>query len=340
MLTSSVNTTEQQPGNEAAKGQQSATRRPPIAGPTVWDRDSLSAWDYVIAVEPAQAEACLRIRDRLRLHGRRLDTVEPSDFQEPELAEIARGIRHCIGLGPGFAVLRGLPLQGWTDEEASMLYWGLGTYLGGPQPQNKQGDRVYLVAETGQTVLEARGSKTNSELIFHTDSACAYAGSRPDILGLLCLRKAVSGGDSQMVSGHTAYNAMLATEPELVEELYGEYCFDRSHETEPGEDPITHGAVFTDSTDGVRIRYNRLHIELGHYRGGQPLSDRRRQALEAFDRALNDPANIVEFKLDPGDVFFADNHVTLHNRKAFVDAEEVEARRALVRLWLAGEPQN
>jgi alpha-ketoglutarate-dependent taurine dioxygenase len=320
--------------------QQQARRRRSIAAPTVWDHASLDAWDYMIAVEPQHAAACLRIRDRLRRLGRRLDTIVASDFQEPELVEIARGIRHCLRLGPGFCVLRGLPLHDWSDEEASMLYWGLGTYLGGPQPQNRQGDRVYLVQDTGQTVAEARGSKTNSELIFHTDSACAYAGSRPDVLGLLCLRKAVSGGESVMVSGHTAYNALLATQPELVEELYGQFCFDRSHETQPGEDPFTHGSIFTDTPEGVRIRYNRLHIELGHYRSGQPMSDRQRQALDALDRALNDPANHVEFTLDPGDVFFADNHTTLHNRRSFVDAPEATQRRCLVRLWLAGEPRN
>jgi Taurine catabolism dioxygenase TauD, TfdA family len=105
---------------------------------------------------------------------------------------------------------------------------GLGTYLGEPQPQNRQGDRVYLVTDTGKSLLEARGSKTNTGMIFHTDSSSAFAGSRPDILGLLCLRKAVSGGESLMVSGHTAYNALLETQPELVEELYGSFCFDRS----------------------------------------------------------------------------------------------------------------
>ena len=48
-------------------------------------------------------------------------------------------------------------------------------------------------------------------MIFHTDSAPAYAGSRPDVLGLLCLRKAVSGGESLVISGHNAYNALLET---------------------------------------------------------------------------------------------------------------------------------
>ena len=314
--------------------------RRPITGPTVWNRASLGAEDYMLAVEAHQAAACLRTRDELRRQGKRLDSIEPSDFRDSALAEIANGIGGRIRSGPGFCVLSGLPFHGWTDEEASMLYWGLGTYLGGPQPQNRQGDRVYLVQDTGKSVAEARGSKTNSELIFHTDSASGYVGSQIDVLALLCLRKAVSGGESLMVSSHTAYNALLETAPELVDELYGSFCFDRSRESGPGEDPVSVGAVFADTADGVRVRYNRAYIELGHLRAGRPLSDRQREALNAFDGILNDPANYVQFTLDPGDAFFADEHVTLHNRLRFVDAPEVADRRCLVRLWLAGEPSN
>lgn len=321
---------------------QPAALRTPITGPTVWNRDSLRTADYVLTVTPEQAAACLRLRDDLRSRGRHLPSVVSSDFAMAELAELGHGILQRIRFGPGFCVLRGLPLDGWTDDEASMLYWGLGTYLGGPLPQNRNGDRVYLVQDTGMTVAETRGSKTNSELIFHTDSSCAFAGSRPDVLGLLCLRKAVSGGESLMASGHTVYNTLLETDPEAVEELYQPtFLFDRSHETVEGEDPVSIGSIFTDTEDGgVQVRYNRLYLELGHYRSGQPLTDRQRRALDAFDRVITDPANQVEFTLHPGDVFFADNHAALHNRKAFVDAEEVSERRCLVRLWLGGEPHN
>jgi alpha-ketoglutarate-dependent taurine dioxygenase len=96
--------------------------------------------------------------------------------------------------------------------------------------------------------------------------------------------------------------------------------------------------VFTDTDDGVAIRYNRLHIELGHHLSGNPLTALQREALDAFDAILNDPANAIDFTMEPGDVFFADNHVTLHNRNAFTDATEVERRRCLVRLWLAARP--
>ena len=97
--------------------------------------------------------------------------------------------------------------------------------------------------------------------------------------------------------------------------------------------------MFTDTADGVRIRYNRLHIELGHYLSGNPLTERQREALDAFDAILNDPANAIEFTMEPGDVYFADNNSMLHNRRGFDDAPEVENRRCLVRLWLAEDDE-
>ena len=60
-----------------------------------------------------------------------------------------------------------------------------------------------------------------------------------------------------MVSGHTAYNALLASNAELLEELYGRFCFDRSHETQPGEDPFTYASICSDAPDGVRRRRSR-----------------------------------------------------------------------------------
>ena len=56
MLTNFANKTSQQP-----------TRRRAIAGPTVWNHTSLDEWGYMVAVNPRQAAACLRVRDELRL---------------------------------------------------------------------------------------------------------------------------------------------------------------------------------------------------------------------------------------------------------------------------------
>ena len=179
-----------------------------------------------------QAAACLRIRDGLRRRGKRLDSIEPSDFRAPELAEIVRGIRRASVPAPGSACCAGSRCKaGRTRKRRCCTGAWAPTWAA---PAAKPAGRPRLPGPGHRPmVLEARGSKTNSELIFHTDSSCAFADSRPDVLALLCLRKAVSGGESVMVSGHTAYNALLQTRPELVDELYGTFCFDRSKETGP-----------------------------------------------------------------------------------------------------------
>ena len=56
-----------------------------------------------------------------------------------------------------------------------------------------------------------RPDKTNIEIRFHNDNA--YNNTPPDYVGLLCLRQAMSGGHSRVISFHTAHNALLARHP-------------------------------------------------------------------------------------------------------------------------------
>ncbi len=39
--------------------------------------------------------------------------------------------------GRGFVLLRGLPVEDWPVEDVAIAYWGLGTYWGKAQPQNR-----------------------------------------------------------------------------------------------------------------------------------------------------------------------------------------------------------
>lgn len=312
----------------------------PLTGPTVWDRRSISESDYVIQLDQRSASEIQKVRDELVARGKSLASVSPEDFRLPAFAQIARQIRQRISDGVGFALLRGLPFSGWSDEEASMLYWGIGTYLGTPLPQNRKGDRVYLVRDAGKSTSEygVRGSRTSTDLVFHTDSASAFAGSIPDTLGLLCLKPAIEGGRSRVVSGHTVYNQLRARSPELLEELHKPLFFDRSAETRNGEDPVTTAEVFTAAGNSVRVRYNRFWIELGHRVAGVALTASQHEALVAMDAALEDPDNVHEFHLQPGDIYFNTNHVILHNRTAFTDSPDPAQKRCMVRLWLSAEP--
>lgn len=38
----------------------------------------------------------------------------------------------------GFKLIKGLPVHRYTQEQATKIYWGLGTYWGRAVPQNKK----------------------------------------------------------------------------------------------------------------------------------------------------------------------------------------------------------
>ena len=85
-----------------------------------------------------------------------------------------------------FALIRGLPIERYSIEEAAIAYFGLGTYLGRAVSQNAMGHLLGVI-DLGRTNddFTARTYQTNDRQFFHSDSC--------DIVRLLYLRKAKSG---------------------------------------------------------------------------------------------------------------------------------------------------
>ena len=66
-----------------------------------------------------------------------MQNVKQADFQLPTLGSKLIGFRDEAINGRGFVLLRGLPVEQWPVEEVAIAYWGLGTYWGKAQPQNR-----------------------------------------------------------------------------------------------------------------------------------------------------------------------------------------------------------
>jgi hypothetical protein len=81
-------------------------------------------------------------------------------------------------------------------------------------------------------------------------------------------------------------------------------------------------------------RYVRPTIVAGHKALGVPLTDRQVAAMDLFDSIAADPANQVTFRLAEGDLVLVNNLCVLHARHRFIDAEQPEQMRHLLRLWL------
>jgi hypothetical protein len=109
---------------------------------------------------------------------------------------------------------------------------------------------------------------------------------------------------------------------------------DRRGGLRDGEAPTSRVPVFAWDGRELVCRYLRYWIEVGQQKAGQPLEPQQIKALDTLDGVAGRPELAAEFTLERGQVLMVNNRWTLHNRTGFVDYEEPERRRHLVRLWL------
>src|SRR5262249_53110377 len=172
---------------------------------------------------------------------------------------------------------RGLPIDRYSDDEAAIIYWGIATHLAKPIPQNARNEYLFSVRDEGYNFQRDYGaagvriSRTADAIEFHTDSSAAYAGYTPDIVSLLALRTAKSGGATAIVSGQTAHNILLEERPDLLARLYAPYYFDRRAELQPGQSETIEAPVFT-FHDSLAIRYFRFNLMKGYETAGAALT--------------------------------------------------------------------
>jgi alpha-ketoglutarate-dependent taurine dioxygenase len=253
----------------------------------------------------------------------------PAEVVESVRADFANA-REELRKGRGFVVFDRIPMDRYTDAEARTIYWRLGHCLGRPVEQNIEGTVLYDVIDTGQSVGEgARFSVTNAESTFHTDAA--FADQPPDLVGLLCLRTAVSGGESQLVSAYALHDALGEDERSTFR---GDFLFDRRGQFRPGEPELKTAPVFHWDEQGLETRYLDYYMIEGQGQSGEDFSEAQLAALAAARDLLSRPEMQVTFSLEPGQVLFTNNRWILHNRTAYTDHEDPAQRRHYLRLWL------
>jgi hypothetical protein len=187
------------------------------------------AWIHHLSAENvAELEAAASAAGQM---ARPLVEIRREHFALPHLGPVLVAIRRELLHGRGFVLVRGLPRERYTLAEAATIFWGLGTHLGAPLSQNAQGHVLGHVKDLGYQADDPRTRlyQTNQRQGYHTDSA--------DIVGLLCIRPARSGGRSSLASTVTAYNEMLARRPDLLSALFEPVATDHRGEVPPGGRP-------------------------------------------------------------------------------------------------------
>lgn len=305
-----------------------------IDHPAAWTVKSLMAqqdkWIYQLTGEDiAELDAALQ---QLKVRGLIVPAFGKADFVMPKLAEKLKGFIQSLSTGLGIFYLRGFPVERFSKDDASAIFWGIGAYIGRPWQQNARGHVLGDVINEGRDPgkdMTARGYQSTAELDLHTDGA--------DIVGLLCLKQAPEGGENQLCSAVSVFNKVIEENPAAARHLLEtEYCFDWRGEEQPGEKPYYRSRLVTRLDDGGIASF----CITEYVRSAQRFEDVPRlsgedlTAFEAYNKAKWDASLVVRLRQVPGDMLFLNNHFMMHARSEFKDAEDPKDRRHLRRLWL------
>ncbi|WP_338618746.1 TauD/TfdA family dioxygenase [Pigmentiphaga sp. CHJ604] len=308
------------------------TTRPlqPIAGPEVWSGDSLAGTsDWIWRLAPEEIRELAEATATARAKGLEPTRFEAADFPIPRMAARLEKVRGELEGGRGFALLRGLPIADYTDDEARLLFWGLSVHLGEPQEQDGAGNRMHSVTNTGMKVSNdnsVRSYQTDDELTFHNDGGDAFM--------LLCLRAARSGGVSKLVSVATLYNEVLRRRPDLVGVLQEPFHFDTRGQHRGGL-RIQTVPILNFFEGRLSALYKRRYLKLAQDLPGVPRwTDAQAQAIDLVEEICNDPAVQLSFSMEPGDIQIGNNYSVLHARTKYQDHDDPARRRHLLRAWL------
>ena len=304
----------------------------PIAGPSAWYGAELAqstAWiEPLAASEIAEIDAAIAT---FRASGLPLQSISEQSFPLPALKTRLRALLHELLEGRGFFMLRGLPVERYDIETAAIAYLGIGRHFGTLRSSNAKGHLLGHVKDVGADIKDGntRFYQTNRRLEYHTDSA--------DIVGLLCLQTAKSGGESFIASSMTVYNEILKRRPDLLSAAFLPFPTDRRGEVPAGMHPWFEIPIFNRYEGLLSGIYLRHYIEEAQRRfpDAPRLTSGQYEVMDLIDALVNDPAIHLQMAFVPGDMQFLHNHQILHSRNDFENWPEPERHRHLLRLWMA-----
>jgi hypothetical protein len=304
----------------------------PIDGPAAWIGRDLPPLEDLAHVlyddEVREIDAALEVARRASKAWRDL---APDDFPLPTLSKRIVEWREAVSDGIGFQVVRGVPVDRWSRDDAELFFWCLGLHLGSPGGQNPQDDLLGHVVDTGVSESDpmVRLYQTSSNIRFHCDVA--------DAVGLLCLKRAKQGGHSRIASSVTVFNELVRRRPDLVERLFEPFLLDTRSEAEA---VVRHFPVPPcRHADGkLRTFYHADYFRsVVRHADVPPLTRQEEELLDTWEGIANEPGIHYDMDLAPGDIQLLSNHTNVHARTGYRDHGPAGERRHLLRLWLSFE---
>lgn len=260
----------------------------------------------------------------------------------PLLQSAIARTKHDLGSGPGFRVLRDVPVERLGEHGVARAFMTISRRIGEPMEQ-PGGVRMAHVRSRpqgkGSSRFPAAGGlpgrrnrpQRRQEFGFRATGKLPFHCDLEDIIGFLCVRPARTGGIRKLASAVTVYNVMRQEHPDQLRVL-----------TEPFHMALQfphpdHGHRWT-QLPFLSVRDNvfsacayRVHIKQAQALPGVPgLTQAQSNALETFNTVAERVS--VSIELRAGDMEFFNNHVVLHTRTQFTDDRP---GRHLLRVWLS-----
>ena len=302
--------------------------------------DNAAAWtatqmrertEWKVSFNPQEVtEICAAVSESIESK-RSISEISRENFKLPVLGDKLIEIHRELIHGRGFVLLRGMPVQALNREEIIRAYAGVGAWFGTAVSQNGLGHLVGHVKDIGNDPADpaTRIYTTSYRQPFHTDSC--------DIVGLLCLQPARSGGQSAIASSTAIYLHMLEHNPTLAAQLKLPYTYDRKGEVPAGKQATYQMPVVHEHNGHISVIYARDFIDaaLARFPDQVTTTALQLEALDEFDRLAHSDEFKLEMDFQQGDIQLLHNHQILHARTSYEDFEEPEKKRHLIRLWLS-----
>jgi len=306
-----------------------AVQYQPVVDPAEWRADALKAsGDYLVhltADDLAELDTAIR---RVETRGMPIMELTAADFDLPSLGAKLSDIRDEILNGRGFVQIRGFTPERYSAEQQAIAFWGVSMHLGERvATQNAKGHVLGHITNIGETVNNPnqRGPYSKDRIPFHVDCC--------DIVGLMCVNPAKSGGESSLASSVAVHNEMLRRRPDLVPALTEPYYRDRRGEVPAGMAPWYKIPIFNYNGGYLTTNIEPTYIGSAHRHLGVPeMTAIQREAFE-YVQALAEELNL-DIEFERGDMQFLNNHVIMHTRQSFEDFPELDRRRHLLRIWI------
>ena len=304
-----------------------------VGGAASWMGDDMQrhAQDWTIEFDDAQRHELLGALAAIESAGLDFLDLNRKNFVLPTVGPILRSIVDVLFDGRGFILLRGVPVESLSERQIELMYWGMGLYVGIALPQGATSTDLFAhVRDEGADRNANYGggllNKHRGSLPFHTDSS--------DIVGLLCIRPAMRGGTSTIVSTVAVHDEIVRRRPDLAAVMYEPWWFDRKRGD--GPDSFAQCPIYGMNAAGQLFAFYGPDLYKTAVRGEHvpDLSPAQLEAMALIGEINATPEYQLQMDFGPGEVQFINNYTVMHSRTSYEDHPDPGLKRDLIRLWL------